>query len=353
MRRLPIYFLIDVSESMVGEPISQVEEGISTIIQALKTDPTAIETVWISIIAFAGKARTLLPLQDIISFYPPKYPIGSGTSLSSGLRHLMTELDQNIKKTSATSKGDWKPIIFLFTDGVPTDDTAAAIAEWKQKWQRQSNLVAVSFGSEANTGLLSQLTEHVLFFKNADLEAYKYFFKWITASITTTSVKIESHGSGIELEKVDNDKLSKIDLTKSPPAVKMVDDNFVVLLGKCQESKRHYLIKFKKQMGSNSWGDLTMDTRAYLQAGAYAVKETYFELSDSNVVTNHQINTAELIGTPTCPCCSNQSSLARCSCGKIHCIGFEELNTCPWCGNTARYRMMEDGGGFDVSRTQG
>ena len=31
MRRLPIYFLIDVSESMVGEPIEQVQEGIATI----------------------------------------------------------------------------------------------------------------------------------------------------------------------------------------------------------------------------------------------------------------------------------------------------------------------------------
>ena len=36
MRRLPIYFLIDVSESMVGEPIEQVQEGIATIVKELK-----------------------------------------------------------------------------------------------------------------------------------------------------------------------------------------------------------------------------------------------------------------------------------------------------------------------------
>lgn len=40
MRRLPVYFLIDVSESMVGEPIQQVEEGLGQIIQALKQIPT-------------------------------------------------------------------------------------------------------------------------------------------------------------------------------------------------------------------------------------------------------------------------------------------------------------------------
>ena len=66
MRRLPIYFLIDISESMVGEPIEQVQDGIATIIKELKTDPFALETVWISIIGFAGKSKTIIPLQDIL-----------------------------------------------------------------------------------------------------------------------------------------------------------------------------------------------------------------------------------------------------------------------------------------------
>jgi uncharacterized protein YegL len=88
----------------LANPIQQVEEGLATIIQALKTDPNAIETVWVSIIVFAGQAKTLVPLQEIISFYPPKFPIGSGTSLSKGLGHLMFELRKNIVKTTAEAK---------------------------------------------------------------------------------------------------------------------------------------------------------------------------------------------------------------------------------------------------------
>jgi uncharacterized protein YegL len=41
MRRLPIYFLIDVSESMVGDPIQQVEEGLATIIKTIKNRPNS------------------------------------------------------------------------------------------------------------------------------------------------------------------------------------------------------------------------------------------------------------------------------------------------------------------------
>ena len=55
MRRLPVYFLVDVSESMVGEPIRQVQDGMRMIVQELRTDPYALETAYISVIAFAGK----------------------------------------------------------------------------------------------------------------------------------------------------------------------------------------------------------------------------------------------------------------------------------------------------------
>ena len=201
MRRLPIYFLIDISESMVGEPIQQVEEGLATIIQALKTDPHALETVYVSIIVFAGQPKTLVPLQEIVSFYPPKFPIGSGTSLSKGLGHLMYELRTNIVKTTYEVKGDWKPIVFLFTDGVPTDDSKAAINEWKQNWQRTANLIAVSFGNNTDAHLLGELTDIVLEFKNTNVQSYKEFFKWVTDSIKTSSVSVESSTTGFELAK--------------------------------------------------------------------------------------------------------------------------------------------------------
>jgi putative membrane protein len=45
---------------MVGEPIAQVEEGMRTIIQELRTDPYALETVFVGILAFAKFLHWLL-----------------------------------------------------------------------------------------------------------------------------------------------------------------------------------------------------------------------------------------------------------------------------------------------------
>jgi uncharacterized protein YegL len=335
---------------MVGEQIQQVEDGMASIIKAIKTDPYAIETVWVSIIVFAGQAKTLVPLQEVVSFYPPKFPIGGGTSLSKGLGHLMFELRKNIVKTTFEQKGDWKPIIFLFTDGVPTDNAKTAIAEWKQNWQPKANLVAVSFGDETDSKQLSELTENVLLFKNSTEEDYKKFFKWVTDSIKTSSVSVENNASGFELAKLDGETISKIDLTKNTAPKQFVDNNFVVLSAKCQNTKRPYLMKYKKVVNPTNVGGLQFDTLAYKLVGGFQVDNAYFELSDENALQK-KVNSDELIGAPACPCCGNQFAFAMCSCSKIHCIGEESESTCPWCGNKGTYGAGE--GGFDVNRTLG
>jgi hypothetical protein len=106
-------------------------------------------------------------------------------------------------------------------------------------------------------------------------------------------------------------------------------------------------MKYKRHISLNNSGDI--DT-AYRLVGAFQVDNTYFELSDENAI-NQKINTEELIGAPTCPCCGNQFAFAVCQCSKLHCIGNEEVSTCPWCGNQGSYGTGE--GGFDVNRTQG
>lgn len=350
MRRLPIYFLIDVSESMVGEPIQLVEEGLGTIIKALKEDPYALETVHISVLVFAGQARTLVPLQEIISFYPPKFPIGGGTSLSTGLGHLMFELRRNIKMTTAEQKGDWKPLVFLFTDGVPTDDSTAAISEWKQHWRNKAHLIAISFGKDSDLGLLRNLTEDAYLFKNTDAQQYKSFFKWVTASIKSSSMSVDAAGSGFELSKMPDGLMDKIDLSKAPKPQGYTDTNFAVFSAKCQNTKRPYLIKYRRDIQDGDFKELGLQTQNYRLVGAFPVDASYYEMSDGKSASG-RINTEELEGFPACPCCGNQWGFGVCTCGQVHCIGHEETSTCPWCGTQGKYGAGE--GGIDLNRTQG
>ena len=133
MRRLPVFFVLDCSESMVGENLQQMQQGMQHVMQHLRKDPYALETVHVSVIAFSGIVRTLVPLVEVFAFYPVNLPLGGGTNLGQALEHLMNEIDRHVIKTTEEMKGDWKPIVYLFTDGRPTDRCEDAIYRWNTK----------------------------------------------------------------------------------------------------------------------------------------------------------------------------------------------------------------------------
>ncbi len=347
MRRLPIYFLVDVSESMVGTPIEQVQEGMRTIIQNLRVDPYALETVFVSIIAFAGKAKVLSPLTELYKFYPPTFPIGGGTSLGAGLEALMANIDSSVKKTTLEEKGDWKPIIFLFTDGNPTDNYHDAVRRWNERYRRHCSLVAISLGDNVNVDILGQLTDDVLLLKDTDAESFSKFFKWVTASIKTTSVSVsEQNTDGVKLAPTTGINLEKVD-TRERHA--KVDENFVVLHGRCQTTKNDYLVKYARHSTIHPGLEMFRDVDFKL-VGAYAIdKDSYAALSGDGVA---RINTTELIGVPTCPCCGNQHGVVVCECGGIFCVGDKMHNECPWCGMVGELGSVGPEG-MDITRGQG
>ncbi len=349
MRRLPIYFLIDVSESMIGEQIDQVQEGIATIIKELRTDPYALETVYISILVFAGKAQKITPLIELVNFYPPKIPVGGGTSLGNAITFLMNELNTSIVKTTMEQKGDWKPIIFMFTDGNPTDYYQPAFEKWNKDFRSKSNLVVISLGDNTDNHIFGQITENLLRLNHTDAESFKKFFKWVTASIKTSSISVtDANDDGLHLAPITNGYLSKIDLQKE--ISQKVDENFAVILAKCQKTKKAYLIKYQKRLSPSGIKELNYNTLEYKLVGAFPIENSYFDLCDSSQQKN-TINTSELLGFPNCPCCGNQYGFSHCGCGNIMCTGDEQVSKCPWCGIEAKFGFGE--GSMDINRTRG
>ena len=334
MRRLPVFFLIDVSESMVGDSIKNVNEGLHLIVTNLRSNPMALETAFISIIIFAGKAKTAVPLTEVISFSVPTLPIGGGTALGTGMNFLMDEISRQVQKTTYETKGDWKPIVFLFTDGAPTDDVTPAISRWKSDYKQKANLVAISIGSQADTTVLKKFTDQVIVFKDTDKSAYAEFFNWISASIESKSLNIAKSGDEVfELPELNQKILQKEDIF-TPKSDH--DERFAILLSRCQKTKKPYLIKYLRE-------SLTK----YRPEGAYPISEEYFSLSSEG--GSPMISTEFLQELPMCPECGN-TAVAYCSCRNLFCIGTEGMARCPWC---ERHVEIKISGGLDISKTQG
>lgn len=192
MRRLPVYLLLDTSGSMMGEPIEAVKNGVQVMISSLRQNPQAIETAFISIITFDSSAKQIVPLTDLASFQMPDISATGTTALGDALMTVSRCIDSEVATTTAESKGDWKPLVFIMTDGIPTDDYQNGLAELRRR--KTGFIVACAAGSGADASVLKQITENVVMLDNADSQSISKFFAWVTASIGVTSTKVEETG---------------------------------------------------------------------------------------------------------------------------------------------------------------
>ena len=192
MRRLPVYLVIDTSGSMSGEPIEAVKNGVQVLVSTLRQDPYALETAFLSVITFDSQARQLVPLTELSMFQMPDIQATGTTSLGDALSLLASKVNSEVARTTAEVKGDWKPLVFLMTDGEPTDSWKKGLSDFQK--QKFGIVVACAAGQGANTDILKQITDVVVQLDTADSATIKAFFKWVSASVSTGSQKIESSG---------------------------------------------------------------------------------------------------------------------------------------------------------------
>lgn len=195
MRRLPVYLLLDTSGSMNGEAIEAVKNGVQVMVSSLRQNPQAIETAFISIITFDTTARQLMPLTDLASFQIPEIKAGGTTSLGEALKLVAGRIDTEVAKTTADQKGDWKPLVFIFTDGVPTDDWERGLDEFKKR--KTAYTVACAAGHGADRNVLKKITDNVVSLDTVDSQGISRFFLWVTASIGVSSTRIEDTGKQV------------------------------------------------------------------------------------------------------------------------------------------------------------
>lgn len=195
MRRLPVYLLLDTSGSMYGEPIEAVKNGVQVLVSTLRQDPYALETAYLSIITFDSTAKQATPLTELSAFQQPNIDANGCTALGEALTLLANCVDREVTKTTAEVKGDWKPLVFIMTDGEPTDDLNKGLTEFRKR--KFGMVVACAAGQGANTNTLKQITECVVQLDTADSATIKSFFKWVSASVSAGSMKVEESSADL------------------------------------------------------------------------------------------------------------------------------------------------------------
>ncbi|MDR2498869.1 MAG: VWA domain-containing protein [Tannerellaceae bacterium] len=211
MRRLPVYLLLDTSGSMMGEAIEAVKNGMQELVASLRKDPYALETAYLSVITFDTSAKQIIPLTELSMFQTPDLKASGATALGEALSLLAQKIDTEVTKSSQEVKGDWKPLVFIMTDGGPTDNWEKGLKELQTK--KTGEIIACAAGPSAKTEVLKKISGTVVELATADSKSISAFFKWISSSVSQAGINLEKNGADLS---------GPSELPPPPPEVNLV-----------------------------------------------------------------------------------------------------------------------------------
>jgi uncharacterized protein YegL len=136
--RLPCVLLLDVSESMKGRPIAELNAGLKLYREELAADSLASQRVEAAIVTFGGDVRTVVDFTTAAAFQPPELSVHGDTPLGAAVRQALAMLEQRKKAYRDNGIAYFRPWVFLITDGAPTDDWEPAAALVRQAEEARS-----------------------------------------------------------------------------------------------------------------------------------------------------------------------------------------------------------------------
>ena len=124
----------------------------------------------------------VLPLTELENLQLPdiQTPDAGPTHLGKALKMLCDKIGVEVKKGTPEQKGDWRPLLFVLTDGKPSDIQDYNQIIPKVKSLNFASIVACAAGPKAKVEPLQQLTDQVFRLDTMDATSFKKFFVWVS-----------------------------------------------------------------------------------------------------------------------------------------------------------------------------
>lgn len=123
--RCPCILLLDTSSSMSGTKIAELNGGLQTFAEELRSDAMAAKRVEVAIITF-GPVQTVQHFVTADAFQAPTLTASGDTPMGAAIMSAVGLVAERKEAYRKNGIGYYRPWIFMITDGAPTDDVSAA-----------------------------------------------------------------------------------------------------------------------------------------------------------------------------------------------------------------------------------
>jgi uncharacterized protein YegL len=198
--RLPISLVLDVSGSMEGAPLEELNEGMMAFFRSLQEDEVARYAAEVSVVTFGAEVSQVLPFGPLDKVTPPPLTAQGKTPLGEAVSLALANLERRKEFYQALGVDYYQPWMVLMTDGRPTDDVVqAARGTCTLVEKGKLTLFPVAVGEKASLESLSLFSPARTPLRLRDLR-FREFFRWLSASVARVSQSIP--GEKVELDLV-------------------------------------------------------------------------------------------------------------------------------------------------------
>ena len=182
--RCPCVLLLDVSGSMRGEPLRQLNEGLRVFKDELSADSLAARRVEIAVVTF-GPVTVVTDFVTADQYQPTDLVAQGDTPMGAAIERGLDLIEARKQQYKSSGVQYYRPWIFLITDGGPTDYWQNAASRIKAK-EAEKGLSFFAVGVEgARFEILSQISVRAPL-KLKELR-FRDLFVWLSSSLSRVS----------------------------------------------------------------------------------------------------------------------------------------------------------------------
>lgn len=200
--RIPVALCLDVSGSMFGKPMEELNTGVTRYLEEVRKDELALSSAETALVTFGDTAQRIADFDTADRLRPPALEADGITDMGAGLALALDLLEQRKKAYQSAGVDYYQPILVVMSDGAPNGDPRvlkAAVARIQEQLDRRKlTVVAVGLGPDADLEMLSRLSRRQAVRLSGT--RFREFFLWLSRSVASVSATLPGEETSLNLE---------------------------------------------------------------------------------------------------------------------------------------------------------